>query len=146
MPGKVLDAYSLLAYLEGGPEAKELAHLIKQARDSGRNLLISAVDLGAVLSLILKELGTQMAAEIERTLETLPITVVSADQPTARHAAAYKASKNLPYAACFAAALAKVRHAQLVTGDEAFRRLNSDLKIRWLARERRQARLAEPTR
>jgi len=44
-----------------------------------------------------------------------------------------KATKKLSYADCFAAALAKIRDAELVTGDRDFKAVENDLKrIRWL--------------
>jgi hypothetical protein len=33
---------------------------------------------------------------------------------------------------CFAAALAKLRRAELVIGDEAFRQVEKEIKIRWI--------------
>jgi hypothetical protein len=45
----------------------------------------------------------------------------------------FKATKKMSYADCFAAALAKIRNAELVTGDPEFKVVESELKkIRWL--------------
>jgi predicted nucleic acid-binding protein len=38
----------------------------------------------------------------------------------------------MPYADCFAAALAKLRKAELVTGDKEFRQIEDEVKIQWL--------------
>src|SRR5260221_131730 len=44
-----------------------------------------------------------------------------------------KGTKAMSYADCFAAALAKTRNAELVTGDREFKVVESELKsIRWL--------------
>lgn len=145
MAGKVLDAYSILTYLEGGPESLELVRLIKRARDSEQSLLVCAVNWGEAFSLIQQELGSQKASEIERMLETLPIASIPADQAIARQAAIYKATRDLPYTTCFAAALAKVRRAELVTGDKIFSRLAGDIKIRWLPTEHRRTQLIAST-
>jgi predicted nucleic acid-binding protein len=49
------------------------------------------------------------------------------------HAAIYKASGGLPYADAFAAALARLRKAELVTGDPDFKRIEQEIKIFWLS-------------
>jgi predicted nucleic acid-binding protein len=54
------------------------------------------------------------------------------DQELIRQAAAFKATKKMSYADCFAAALAKLRNAELLTGDRDFKAVESDLKVGWL--------------
>jgi predicted nucleic acid-binding protein len=49
-----------------------------------------------------------------------------------RQAAAFKARGGLSYADCFAAALAKERKLELLTGDPEFKTLEKDIKISWL--------------
>jgi len=62
----------------------------------------------------------------------LPIEIVDADFELTRRAASLKAVYGLPYAGCFAAALAESRKAPLVTSDKNFERIESLLKIVWL--------------
>jgi predicted nucleic acid-binding protein len=50
----------------------------------------------------------------------------------AKLAASLKAQYNLPYAGCFAAALAQARRATLVTSDKDFERVGTSLKILWV--------------
>jgi predicted nucleic acid-binding protein len=47
-------------------------------------------------------------------------------------AGAFKAKHRMSYADCFAAALAKSRKAELVTGDREFRQVESDIRVKWL--------------
>lgn len=49
-----------------------------------------------------------------------------------KQAAIYKATKKMSYADCFAAALAKIRKIELVTGDPEFKELQNEIKIFWL--------------
>ena len=49
-----------------------------------------------------------------------------------RQAAFYKASGKLAYADAFAAALAKLRNAELITGDHDFKAVEGEIKIGWL--------------
>jgi predicted nucleic acid-binding protein len=62
----------------------------------------------------------------------LPIHIVPADLDLAKQAAIFKASKKMSYADCFAAALAKHRRVELVTGDEEFKEVEKEVKILWL--------------
>jgi hypothetical protein len=55
-------------------------------------------------------------------MSTLPIEIVPVDVELAKIAAEFKAGQKMSYADCFAAALGKLRHAEVVTGDEDFRR------------------------
>jgi predicted nucleic acid-binding protein len=38
----------------------------------------------------------------------------------------------MSYADCFAAALAKLRKAELVTGDKEFRQIEGEIKVSWV--------------
>jgi predicted nucleic acid-binding protein len=78
-----------------------------------------------------QEAAEQKASEIAG----LPIEIVGVDArdvELARQAAIYKAVKKLSYADAFAAALAKVRSAELVTGDEEFKVVEGEIRIGWL--------------
>ncbi|HEV8185304.1 MAG TPA: PIN domain-containing protein, partial [Chthoniobacterales bacterium] len=57
---------------------------------------------------------------------------VEADLHLVRQAAIYKATHKLSYADAFAGALAKIRKAELVTGDMEFKGLAKEIKIAWL--------------
>jgi len=57
---------------------------------------------------------------------------VDADLSLAKQAAIYKATNKMSYADAFAAALAKIKNAELVTGDSEFKPLEKEIKIGWL--------------
>jgi len=65
----------------------------------------------------------------------LTIEIVGVDNENldlARQAAIYRATRKLSYADAFAAALAKIRNAELVTGDYEFKQVEDEIKIDWL--------------
>lgn len=130
---RVLDSYSLIAYLEGEAGADRMIELFRTARDSGRDLLLSVINWGEVYYVTLREAGRERAEEVARLISTLPIEVVPADLELTRQAAEFKSSRKMSYADCFAAALAKLRKAELVTGDKEFRQVERELKILWIA-------------
>ena len=129
---RVLDAYSLLAYLEGESGADKMIEVIKEARDSGRDLLLSVVNWGEVYYITFREAGRVRAEEVAHLISALPIRLVDVDLDLIRQAAVYKATKKMSYADCIAAALARVHKAELVTGDDDFKQLEDEIKILWI--------------
>jgi predicted nucleic acid-binding protein len=129
---RVLDAYSLIAYLEGENGAEKMIEVIRTARDSGRDLMLSVVNWGEVFYITLREMGAKRAEEVAHIISTLPIRLIDADLELIRQAAVYKAAKKMSYADCIAAALAKLRKAELVTGDRDFKQLENEIKIMWI--------------
>jgi len=129
---RVLDSYSVIAYLEGGPGADNMIEMFQAARDSGRDLLLSVINWGEVYYITLREVGRERAEAVAHLISTLPIELVPADLELTKLAAQLKATKKMSYADCFAAALAKLRRAELVTGDEEFKQVEGEIKIRWI--------------
>ena len=129
---RVLDSYSLIAYIEGEEGAEKMIEIFRVARDSGRPLLLCTVNWGEVYYITLREAGRDKAEEVAHLISTLPIQIIPADLDLAKEAAELKAVKKMSYADCFAAALAKMRKAELVTGDIEFRQVETEVKIQWI--------------
>ena len=129
---RVLNSYSLLAYIEGEAGAEQMIEIFRVARDSGRSLFLSVVNWGEVYYITMREVGHERADEVAHLISTLPIQIVPADLDLTRQAAEFKSKHRMSYAACFAAALAKSRKAELVTGDRDFRQVEGEVKILWL--------------
>ena len=129
---RVLDSYSLLAYIEGEAGAEQMIEIFRVARDSGRSLFLSVMNWGEVYYITMREAGHERADEVAHLISTLPIQIVPADLDLTRQAAELKSKHRMSYADCFAAALAKSRKAELVTGDRDFRRVEGEVKILWL--------------
>ena len=129
---RVLDSYSLLAYIEGEAGAEQMIEILRVARDSGRSLFLSVVNWGEVYYITMREAGHERADEVAHLISTLPIQIVPADLDLTRQAAELKSKHKMSYADCFAVALAKQRKAELVTGDKEFRQVEGEVKILWL--------------
>ena len=129
---RVLDSYSVLAYLENESGADKVADLIKQARDRDKPLLLSVVNWGEVYYIACRAGGKPAAEEFVKTLDTLPIEVVTVDREITTVAAELKSNRKMSYADCFAAALAKLKKAELITGDKDFRQMETEIRIFWL--------------
>jgi ribonuclease VapC len=129
---RVLDSYSLIAYFEGEAGTDKMIEVFRAARDSGRLLLLSVVNWGEVFYITLREAGRERAEQVAHLISSLPIQIISADLDLTRQAAEFKATRKMSYADCFAAALAKLRKAELVTGDREFKQVEGDVKLLWI--------------
>jgi predicted nucleic acid-binding protein len=129
---KVLDSWALLCYLEQEPGFEKMIDLFEKAVESSKPLLMCVVNWGEVYYQVARRFGDTKAQEIEKLIQTLPITLVEANKELTREAALIKATKKMAYADCFAVALARLRKAELYTGDPEFRAVEKDVKVVWL--------------
>jgi predicted nucleic acid-binding protein len=125
----VFDAGALIALYENEPGALQVATLIQLARDRRYSLSISVVNWGEVYCVVWNGRGPGVARHIVEEIAQLPITIVPADLEQTRLAAELKAQHKLPYADCFAASLALLQRATLVTVDSDFALLKKKLPL-----------------
>jgi predicted nucleic acid-binding protein len=130
---KVLDSWALLCYLEQEPGYEKMIELFDKAVESSRPLLMCMVNWGEVYYQVARRFGDPKAQEIEKLIQTLPITLIEANKELTREAARIKAIKRMAYADCFAVALARLRKAELYTGDPEFKTVEKDIKVVWLS-------------
>ena len=128
----MLDSYALIAFLEDEPGADTVRDLILKAENRKTKLLMTTVNLGEVWYSIARSSSAAKADEYIQEIETMAIEIVDADWPLTRQAAIYKVPGKIAYGDCFAAALTKIRKAELVTGDREFKSLENDIRISWL--------------
>jgi len=83
----------------------------------------------------MREVSQEAAEQKAQEIAALPIDIigVSDDLALAKQAAIFKARHKMSYADCFAAALAKQKNAELITGDPEFKAVEKEIKINWLA-------------
>jgi predicted nucleic acid-binding protein len=129
---KVLDSWALLCYLEQEPGFEKLIELFEKAVESSKPLLMCIVNWGEVYYQVTRRFGDQKAQEIEQLIETFPIKLIEADKSLTREAARIKAKRKMAYADCFAVALARLKKAELYTGDPEFKAVEKEIKIVWL--------------
>ena len=127
---KVLDGS--VSCWTGDPGFEKMIDLFEKAVESSKPLLMCVVNWGEVYYQVLRRFGDQKAQEIEQLIQTLPITLVEANKELTREAARIKATKKMAYADCFAVALARLKKAELYTGDPEFRAVEKEIKVVWL--------------
>jgi ribonuclease VapC len=134
MAAKVLDSWALIAFLEDEPAANDVEKLLQQATQGKQKLLMSVLNWGEVYYNTMREVSQEAAEQQAQEIAALPIDVIGVgdDLTLARQAAIFKARHKMSYADCFAAALAKERNAQLVTGDREFKAVQGEIQIGWL--------------
>jgi predicted nucleic acid-binding protein len=129
---KVLDSWALLCYLEQEPGYEKVIELFEKAVESSKPLLMCIVNWGEVYYQVMRRFGDQKAQDIEQLIQTLPITLIEANKELTREAARMKAKKRMAYPDCFAVALARLKKAELYTGDPEFKAVVKEIKIVWL--------------
>jgi len=132
MPTKVLDSYALMAFFEDEPGADFVRGLLQKAVESDTTLLMTVVNLGEVWYAIARNNSPEIADQYIHEIKGMGVEIVEADWNLTRQAAAFKANGNISYADCFAAALAKLKKAELVTGDKEFKALEGEVKVVWI--------------
>lgn len=132
MPGKVLDSFALIAYFRDEPGAEAMENLLVTAGKKDSPLHMTDVNYAEVKYSIMKKDGAAAWEEAAKVLQGLPIDFHSTSRALADSAADFKARFKMSLADAFAAALAKEKKADLVTGDPEFKELEKEIKIAWL--------------
>lgn len=134
MATKVLDSWALMALFNDEPAAADVEKLLIKAGAGSHQLLMTVVNWGEIYYSIMRETSQELAEQHAREIHAMPIELVPVKEDLAlvRQAAIFKASKRLAYADAFAAGLAKLRNAELVTGDRDFKTVEDEIKIAWL--------------
>ncbi|MGQ0526395.1 MAG: type II toxin-antitoxin system VapC family toxin [Betaproteobacteria bacterium] len=128
----VFDSWALLAYLGDEASSQEVANLIAGAHENRVPMYMASVNAGEVWYILAREISETDADKAVADLTRLGVELTDSTWPLTRIAAGFKARHRMSYADCFAAALAKDRKADLVTGDKEFRQIEGDVSIHWL--------------
>ncbi len=132
MMTQVLDSHAVFVYLEKEPGYEKVSAILARSAETGRDLLMTTVNWGEIYYITRREKGEETAEEVIKVLDSFPIEVVEVDKALAKQAGVYKAAKKMSYADCFAAALAKMKKAELITGDKEFKEVEGEIKILWI--------------
>ena len=127
----VLDASAIMTFFEDRPGAQKVQDLLGRAVEGKAGLLMSVVNWGEVYYSIWRTKGQEAAERTLAEIAQLPIEIVDADSELTKFAAAFRAQHKLPYADCFAAALARHRKAFLSTADKDFAQVEQIVKVLW---------------
>ncbi len=132
MPGRVLDSFALIAYFRDEAGAEMVEHLLVQASLKDVPMHMTDVNYAELKYSIMKKDGKGAWDNAAKILQGLPIDFHSTTRALADSAADFKTRHKVSLADAFAAALAKEKKAELVTGDPEFKALEKEVKIKWL--------------
>lgn len=129
---EALGSWALMAFFEDEAGAEKVEDLLLKAEESGKLLLMCVVNWGEVWYNIARREGEQVADRFMDGIVKMAIEIVDADRELTLLAAKFKSKHSMAYADCYVAALAKLRRADLVTGDKEFESVAREVKIQWV--------------
>ena len=132
MENGVLDSYAVLAFLFKEKGHEIVLGLFEKALEEDKKLLIATPNWAEVRYMVERKVGAARWGEVRAKLLGLPIEILDADQRLAETAGEIKAFHKMSLADCFAAALARLKKAEIYTGDPEFRAIEAEQKIVWL--------------
>ena len=130
----VLDSHALLKLLRDEPGAESVAQILESAGERDQHVHMTEVNYAEVQYIIRRKEGDAAWSLIATELAAAPIEFHPVTRGLADMAAEFKSRISFSLAAAFAAALAKEKKAELLTGDAEFKALEKEIKIRWLGR------------
>ena len=135
----VVDASALLRYTDNEAGSDRIETLLLQAANGEVSLLMSTVNWGEVVTVIMRRKGPAKANSILASLKSLPVQFVDANLQACEIAGIFRYQHNLPYADSFVASTLLQMQSEghegvLVTADlKDFGRLPKNLfKIEFL--------------
>jgi len=129
---KVLDAWAILAWLEGGPASSVIERLLEAAAQGQLELFLNLINAGEVYYILAKRHGLPSAEEFFEDLDAaMPVHTVLPSRALVVRAAQLKSRYPISYADGFAAATALELAAPLVTGDPELRTV-PQLELEWV--------------
>lgn len=139
MPDRyVLDSYAIIGYLEDERFADRIENVLASAKNGEAVVYLHAIHLGEVYYITLREQGQSSADLAYARIKSFPLVFIdSIDEKLLLTAAGLKARYPISYADAFAAAIARIHQAILLTGDPEFATLEQAgiMRIGWLDRK-----------
>jgi predicted nucleic acid-binding protein len=128
----VLDSWAVISYLEDEASGEKVGEIIADAHEAKVPVMMSVINVAEVWYIIARETSVNDAENSVKELIQLGIEFVDMDWKLSRDAANFKAHCKMSMADCYAAALAKYKRAELLTGDTDFKQVEAEVKVRML--------------
>ncbi len=132
MLSTILDSHALLSLLREEPGGDKVRRILEKAAERDQPVHMTEVSYAEVQYIVRRKEGDAAWRAIAAELVAAPIQFHSADRRLADRAADFKARFKMSLADAFAAALAKEKKGELVTGDPEFKAVGREIKIQWL--------------
>jgi len=132
MHSTILDSHALLALLRGEVGSERVRQILERAAERDTPVHMTEVNYAEVQYIVRRKQGDAAWQTIAAQLVAAPIEFHPVDRRLADLAADFKSRFKLSLADACAAALAKERKAELVTGDPEFKAVEKEITINWL--------------
>ncbi len=133
MKNAVLDSFAVLSFLRNEAGADTVRDYFEKSLTDKKRLFICSVNWAEVGYMVIRKRGLAAWKQVQGSLNDFPIEIVETDPVLTEQAAELKAAHQMSLADAYAAALTKIKRAELLTGDPEFKPLEGALKtIVWL--------------
>ena len=132
LPVYIMDAFELMAYLNGEPAAQRVRELLDNGEKGKCHIYMSIINLGEVLYNLERNYGLGRAQDALAIIQSLAIEVLPADDQTVFAAAHVKANYPVSYADAFVVVAAQKLNGIVMTGDPEFQDVAELAKVEWL--------------
>ena len=129
---RVLDASAVMVFFEDSSGSEKVEEVLNQSLQGKGELLMSVINWGEVYYSLWRKRGQAAAEEKLHFLSGFPIDIISADAAMTKFAASLKAQRKLPYADCFAAAVAATHGGEIITADADFKLIRDIVPVSFL--------------
>lgn len=119
-PVYIMDAFALMAYLNGEPGAQRVREILADGEKGKCHIYMSIINLGEVLYNLERNYGLGRAQDALAVIQGLPIEILPADDQTVFDAAHVKANHPVSYADAFVVVAAQKLNGIVMTGDPEF--------------------------
>ena len=106
--------------------------MIASAHEEGIPVFMSIVNVGEVWYITAREISEEDADTMVKEMRDLRIQFEDANWEITLEAARFKSKQKMSYTDCYAAALAKIKGANLITGDIEFKAVEDQIKVQWV--------------
>jgi uncharacterized protein len=128
----VIDTQPVIAMLNQEKNYNEIRDFFIKSQKEQKAMYMTSINYGELYYIVLRNKGVEKADTLYEFLSSIPVEIISVDHAIAKQAAGYKAFKKMSYADCFAAALAKILGAPILTGDPEFKEVEKEIKVIWI--------------
>lgn len=131
-PNIVFDSSALISVLEGEKKGSQVIDILSKAVEEQAEKYVSVINWGEIMYVAEQKRGEEHRKKLEEAIDKMGLEIADVNRETANQAIYFKAHYHLDYADSFAAALAFLKKAVLVTGDRDFQRIKSQVSIHLL--------------
>ncbi len=128
----LFDAHAILKWTQKERGYQKVKSLLIACRNQSARGYMNQINLGEVYYKTIRAVGLEEAKKFLENFSRLPLSLVLPDRELIWKTSEIKAEVPISYADCFAAATAIRQEATILTGDPAFKKIESLISVKWI--------------